>query len=109
MQKNANNGGALFYVFEKEIVAVSLINPHYGILLVMNIVPAHRGHGLGGAILSFMMPNFVRAIDYKVAWFEKRGYRKIGEPKQGRRFQTQLLARENLFHLCGKLKNAWAS
>jgi GNAT superfamily N-acetyltransferase len=107
MQRNANNGGALFYIFENKIIAVSLINPHYGILLVLNVIPEHRGHGLGEAILNFLMPNFIRAIDYKISYFEKRGYRKIGDPKQGRRFKTQIMARTNLFSLCGKLNKIW--
>jgi GNAT superfamily N-acetyltransferase len=107
MCRNAKNGGALFYEFENEIVAVSLINPHYGILLVLNVAPKHRGHGLGEAILNFLMPNFVRAIDNKVGWFEKRGYKKIGTPKKGLRYETQVMAREKLFTLAGKLKNIY--
>jgi GNAT superfamily N-acetyltransferase len=106
-ERASNNGGALFYEFDGEIVAVTLINPHYGILLVMNVVPKHRGHGLGEAILNFLMPNFIRALDSKVEWFEKRGYKKIGKPKQGRRFQTQLMARQNLFNLAGRLNKVW--
>lgn len=102
--RNSQNGGALLYVLAGEIVAVSLINPNKGVLLAMNVHPAHRGHGLGSAVLKFLMPNFVRAIEAKVAWFERRGYRRIGDPKQGRSLTTQLLAREALFGLAGRIQ-----
>lgn len=108
MMRNANNGGALFYELDGAAVAVSLINPHYGILLALNVRPEHRGHGLGDAIVKFLVPNFVRAIESKVEWFERRGYKRIGKLKRGISLNTQLMARAALFSLAGNLRKAWA-
>lgn len=106
-QRNAENGGCLFYLLRDQPIAITIINPRKGILLAMNVHPDHRGHGLGGVILQFIIPNFVRALDSKVEWFEKRGYRRIGLPKKGITLKTQLLAREALFHLAGNLRAAF--
>jgi GNAT superfamily N-acetyltransferase len=108
MMRNSINGGALFYDLDGEAVAVSLINPHYGILLCLNVRKEHRGHGLGAAIVNFLMPNFVRALENKAPWFESLGYRRIGDLKRGIRLNTQVMARAALFDLAGKLTKAWA-
>ena len=108
MMTNANNGGALFFELDGEAVAVSLINPHHGILLALNVRPEHRSHGLGGAIVKFLVPNFVRAVESKIEWFEKLGYKRIGELKRGISLNTQLMARAALFQLAGNLRKAWA-
>jgi len=107
--RNCQNGGALFYDLDGKSIAVSLINPHFGILLVMNVRPEHRSHGLGNAILDFLMPNFIRAVEDKVDWFEKRGYRSIGDLKRGRSLNTQVLARSALFDLAGKISRVFSS
>lgn len=104
---NSINGGALFFSCGGEIVAVSLINPHHGILLAMNVAPKHRGHGLGSAILNFLMPNFARVIESKVEWFAKRGYKPIGALRKGIRLNTQVMARAALFELAGKISAAF--
>ncbi len=108
MMGNATNGGALFYELDGEAVAVSLINPHYGILLALNVRPEHRGHGLGDAILKYLVPNFARVVENKIEWFEKRGYRRIGKLKCGISLKTQVMARSALFSLAGNLRKAWA-
>lgn len=102
--KNANNGGALFYIFAGGIVAASLINPKNGVLLVLNVHPQHRGHGLGGTIINFLMPNFARVLETKVPWFEKNGYVSIGRLKSGLKLKTQIMIRKNLLTLAGNLK-----
>lgn len=107
MQRNALNGGALFYKLKDEIVAVSLINPHHGILLCLNVLPIHRGHGLGQAIMKFLIPNFSRVLEARVSFFESLGYKKIGSLKKGRSLNTQLMARSALFDLAGNLNKAW--
>jgi GNAT superfamily N-acetyltransferase len=109
MRRNANNGGALFYEVDGEAVAVSLINPHFGILLALNVLPSHRSHGLGAAILDFLIPNFARVVEHKVPWFEKRGYKRIGRLKCGISLNTQLMARAELFDLAGKLSKVWGN
>ena len=107
--RNCQNGGALFYDLDGKPIATSLINPHYGILLVLNIKPEHRSHGLGNAILNFLIPNFIRAVENKVEWFEKRGYRRIGQMKQGRTLKTQVMARSALFDLAGRVSRLFSS
>jgi hypothetical protein len=76
-------------------------------LLALNVIPSHRGHGLGAAIVRFLIPNFVRAIETKVKWFEKLGYKRIGKMKKGISLNTQVLARAALFDLAGNLQKAW--
>jgi len=106
---NARNGGAQLYEYEDEIVAVSLVNPHYGILLVLNVAPEHRGHGMGEAVLNYLMPNYIRALESKIEYFRKRGYVCIGEMKKGRSLNTQVMARSNLFQLAGRLRKIYQS
>jgi hypothetical protein len=100
---NADNGGALIYEYENEPIAVSLINPKYGILLALNVTPEHRSHGLGRAILNFLVPNFARVIESKVPWFKSCGYIAVGNLKKGQSLNTQIMAREALFTLAGRL------
>ncbi len=102
--RNAKNGGALLYYFSGELAGVSLINPHHGILLALNVHPAHRGHGLGRAIVNFLMPNFARVVEGKVGWFEGQGYVRVGKMKEGRRLNTQVMARGALFELAGRVR-----
>lgn len=106
---NCNNGGAIFYRLEGEVIAVSLINPHFGILLALNVHPAHRSHGLGAAVINFLVPNFARVVEHKVKWFEGRGYRRIGSLKKGISLNTQLMARAELFKLAGRLNRVWGN
>ena len=101
---NADNGGALLYEFDGRVVAASLINPHYGILLALHVHPEHRGHGLGKSIMRFLMPNFARVVEDKVPWFESIGYVAVGKMKQGIRLRTQVMARAALFELAGRLQ-----
>lgn len=108
-RNNCRNGGALFYDLDGKPIAVSLINPHYGILLVMNVRPEHRSHGLGGAIVNFLMPNFIRAVESKVNWFEKRGYCPVGRLKRGLSLNTQVMARSALFGLAGRVARVFSA
>jgi GNAT superfamily N-acetyltransferase len=101
----AKNGGCLLFKFKDEITAVSIINPHYGCLLVLNVIPRHRGHGLGRAIVNFLMPNFARVVEHKVDWFKNCGYIPIGKMKKGVSLKTQIMARKELFTLAGRIKN----
>lgn len=105
--QNANNGGALFYLIRAEAAAVSLVNPRFGIMLALNVIPEHRNHGLGSAIVNYLMPNFVRSIESKVKFFERLGYRQIGSLKRGISLNTQIMARSALFDLAGKLNRIW--
>lgn len=107
MTRNARNGGALFYDYAGEPIAASLVNPRLGILLALNVLPAHRGHGLGAAIVQFLMPNFARVIESKIPWFERQGYKCIGGAHHGISLNSQVMVRSALISLVGNLQKAW--
>lgn len=100
----ARDGGLLFYTLSGMDVAVTVTNARNSTLLAMNVHPNHREHGLGDAIVQYLRPNFVRAIDFRVAWFERRGYVSVGEPKEGRKFKTQVMVRSELRELAGRVR-----
>lgn len=106
-ERYATNGGALLYYHREKIVAASLINPRMSVLIALNVHPEHRSHGLGSAIIRFLMPNFARVLESRISFFEKLGYVKIGSLKKGISLNTQIMANEKLFHLSGRLKNLW--
>lgn len=101
----ARDGGLLFYTLGDQDVAVTVTNARNSTLLALNVDPAHREHGLGAAIVSYLRPNFVRAIDFRVDWFETQNYLSIGEPKVGRRFKTQVMVRAELRELAGRVRS----
>ena len=104
VRRSARNGGLIFFDFHSERLAVAVINAHHNILLVLNVIPEHRSHGLGTAIMQYLQVNWVRAIESAVPFFEHLGYIKIGEPKQGRQFITWLMVRKDLIELSGRLR-----
>lgn len=95
------------WYLDEILIGVSMMNPHFGTLTALNVHPDHRGHGLGAAMVKFLVPNFVRAVEDKVMFFEKLGYRRIGNLKKGISLNTQVMTREALFHLAGNLRKAW--
>ena len=99
----ARNGGMCFAMFSGQIVAVALVNPRCSQLNVLNVMPEHRGHGIGKAFVNYLACNFARVLDDKIPFFESCGYIKIGKMKQGRTLRTQIMARENLFQLAGRM------
>jgi len=101
------NGGALFYFYDGSAAAVSMISPRLGSLGALNVHPSHRGHGLGSAIVRFLVPNFIRAIDDKVPYFQRLGYVPVGKPHKGISRLTQLMVRECLIGLAGKVAKAF--
>jgi len=105
MLRAAQDGGLLFYQVDGKDVAVTVVNARNSTLLALNVNPVHREHGLGNAIVQYLRPNFVRAIDFRVDWFERRGYVSIGEPKVGRKFKTQIMVRGELRELAGRVRH----
>lgn len=98
--KAASNGGLLFAQHGGQDVAVAIINPRVSTLLVLNVHPAHRSHGLGSAFLGFVRPNFARVLESAV---ERQGYVAIGDMKQGRTLRTQIMVRAELPGLAGRI------
>jgi len=102
--RNARNGGLFFAQHDGVDIAVALVNPRVSTLLVLNVHPDHRSHGLGRAFLEFVRPNFARVVENAVPWFEKNGYIAIGDMKQGRTLRTQIMVRGELPALAGRIQ-----
>lgn len=106
--RNAVNGGCVAFVVGDVDAAVALINVRQNSLLVLCVVPQMRGRGLGAETVRFLKPNWVRALESAVPWFEQQGYRKVGGWKQGRSLRTHVMVRESLLSLGGRLRGRLA-
>jgi GNAT superfamily N-acetyltransferase len=84
-------------------VAVACVNPSANTLLVLNVLPAHRSHGLGSAILSYICANFARVLESAVPFFERNGYQKVGAMKIGNKLKTQVMIKSSLIPLAGRV------
>lgn len=106
-ERYAMNGGAIRFVSEDgACVAVVLINPRNSCLQALNVSPRFRGSGIGSEIMDYLIPNWVRAIDSKKEWFQRLGYKQVGQPKQGRQLKTWIMVREKLITLAGNISIA---
>lgn len=56
-------------------------------------------HNTGG--MGLAAPCCVTQV--RVPWFLARGYISLGEPKQGRRYRTQVMVRADLLPLAGRI------
>lgn len=83
---------------------MALIGIRNGTLLVLNVLPMHRGIGLGRKFVNFLRPNFARVLESAVPFFEGCGYKSIGKLKQGRSLRTQIMVRSELIGLAGRLQ-----
>jgi hypothetical protein len=54
--------------------------------------------------MDYIKINWVRAVESAVPFFEKRGYTRVGEWKQGRTLRTGILVRTSLISLAGRLR-----
>lgn len=105
-KRAALQGGVVVYSFGGVDVAVSIINPRLGNMTVLCVAPDHRGHGLGSAIVRYLIPNFVRALESSAGWFAKLGYLPVCT-KRGRTLNTTIMVRGELLKLAGRLRTAW--
>ena len=103
-RSSVNGGMCLAMIGSDEVAAVALVNPRVSQLNVLNVMPAHRGHGIGKAFVAYLACNFARVVEDKVQFFESCGYIKIGAMKKGRTLNTQIMARKNLFALAGRVE-----
>lgn len=101
--KHARNGGLLFFTFRQQDIGVVIINPRTSVLVAMNVMPEHRGHGLGKAIMNYVRPNWVRCIESTIPFFESCGYRPIGKLLKGRKLNVQIMVRNGLCDLAGRI------
>jgi GNAT superfamily N-acetyltransferase len=104
ISRAAHNGGVLLFVLDDKDVAASVMNVRTNALTVLCVDPSLRGRGFGSEVLRFLKPNWVRALESAVPWFEARGYRAVGDWKQGRSLRTRVLVRETLLSLSGRLR-----
>jgi protein gp37 len=100
---NARNGGLLIFQHDGEDLAVALLNPRLNVLLVLNVLPSHRRHGLGQAVIEYCRPTWVRALEAAEPWFKARGFVPIGAKKQGRSLRTQVMVKQELLKLAGRV------
>lgn len=104
VERCAVNGGLIFLQIDDEDAAVVLINPRRNVLLVLNVIPKFRSLGVGKYLIDFLKPNFARVVESACSWFERNGYKKIGDLKPGRSLNTQVMVRENIIGLSGRIR-----
>ena len=102
------NGGGFWFHHRGVPVGVGILNPRLSSLGALAVSKSHRGHGLGRAIVEFLQPNFVRAVEHKVPYFERLGFVPVGAMKRGIRLNVQVMCRKSLFQLAGRLKKQLA-
>jgi len=105
MSTAARNGGAFVFTADGLDVRCAIVNPRLNVLLVLNVHPAHRAHGLGKAIVDYLQCNFARVVKSAIPFFEKCGYKSIGKLKKGNRLYTQIMVRESLLSFAGRMAN----
>jgi GNAT superfamily N-acetyltransferase len=102
------NGGVFVFRCNGMDVACAVVNPKTNTLMVLNVLPEHRAHGLGSAILSYMQANFARVLESAVPFFERNGYRSVGALKRGNKLNTQVMIKASLIPLAGRMKDIFS-
>lgn len=102
------NGGCTIFRFAGEDIGVAIVNPMKNVLLVLNVAPHHRSHGLGTAILHYVQANFARVLEAAVPFFKRNGYTCVGSLKRGNSLNTQLMIKSKLIPLAGRLSEIYA-
>jgi GNAT superfamily N-acetyltransferase len=97
------NGGTFVFALGDDDVAVAIVNPKLNCLLVLNVAPEHRSHGLGAAILRYLQCNFARVLESAVPFFERNGYESRGKLKRGKSLNTQVMVKSSLLTLAGRV------
>jgi len=109
MQQTARNGGVVVFSYQGQDVAAALVNPRLNVLTVLCVAPAHRNHGLGAAILTYLQANFARVLESAIEYFVRQGYVAIGDIKQGRTLSTQIMVRKDLMNLAGRIASIFST
>lgn len=105
----ARNGGAFMFYVESAPIACALVNPRLNVLLAMAVIPSHQKHGLGSAILKYLQCNFARVETRAISFFERNGFISIGKLKKGRSLMTQIMVRDSLRKLAGRVNAIYGS
>lgn len=98
----------MVFSFGGKDVSVAVVNPAINTLLVLNIHPEHRGHGLGSALLWYLQCNFARVLESAIPFFERNGYQAVGSLKQGKSLKTQVMIKRALIPLAGRIARLYA-
>lgn len=100
----AREGGGAAYVIDGEDAAVSLVKPSTNTLMVLNVDPRFRGVGVGSFAIRYLAVNWVRALESATPFFERHGYRAVGEPIEGKKLYTIVMVRHDICDLAGRLR-----
>lgn len=107
IQTYVKNGGIFVFTVAESDAACAAVNPKSNTLMVLNILPEHRSHGLGSAILRYLQANFARVVETAVPFFERNGYTPVGAMKRGNSLNTQVMIKSSLIPLAGRLAVLW--
>jgi len=105
----SRNGGCTIFRWQNYDIGVAVVNPMKNTLLVLNVDPGHRSHGLGSAILRYVQPNFARVLESAVPFFERNGYASVGSLKRGNSLNTQVMIKSSLRSLAGRISMIYKS
>lgn len=103
MASAAKNGGCFVFQFAQADVACAVVNARLNVLLALSVVPEHQGHGLGSAIIRYLACNFARVESHAVPFFVRNGFVSVGAPKKGKTLYTQVMVRDSLRSLAGRV------
>ncbi len=104
--RSTRNGGVTIFRFAHHDIALAIVNPSTNVLLVLNVDPHHRSHGLGTAILRYTQASFARVLESAVPFFERNGYTSTGELHRGKALNTRVMILSSLIPLAGRLRDS---
>lgn len=89
----ATSGHAILAVEDGADLGVALVEK--GKLGALSVVPEARSRGVGAALVVHARPNFVSAIEDRVGFFERLGYKRVGPAAPGKngKLAVQLMER----------------
>ncbi len=99
----------MVFALDGQDVGVAIVNPSINTLLVLNVHPRHRSHGLGAAILRYLQCNFARVLESAVPFFERNGYKAMGQMHQGKSLKTQVMIKSSLIPLAGRVARLYTN
>jgi GNAT superfamily N-acetyltransferase len=106
-ERYLRDGGYTLYRIDRALAAVSLVAVSRGLLVTLCVAKKFRGRGVGGRVLDYLAPNFVRAAEPAVPFFAARGYTPIGGWIAGRKLRTRVMVRTALIGLAGRLREVF--
>lgn len=99
----ARNGGCFFATLDGVDLAVALINPRRGVFNVLSVLPAHRAHGLGSALVHWCRAPLIRSTQQAATFAERFGYSRVAAVQTGRVLEVQMLVDSNVRGLAGRI------